>query len=252
MLPDAFHLLHQGLPRQAPGSDASTRRAIELLPALPRNPRVLDLACGPGAHTLVLAKTLHTRVTAIDIHEPFLDQLNKSAAERGLASLIETRNISMDALDSLLSPNSVDLIWCEGGIYLLGVSAALRDWRRFLRQDGVVSFTECTWLTDDPPAEATEFWETAYPAMTTVAGNVASARKEGYEIVASFALPPEDWWAEYYSPLRNRIGNVRGRATTDLELQSVLDNTEREIDLYERHSQGYGYVFYLAQIKQGG
>ncbi|MET9663622.1 transferase, partial [Streptomyces sp. NPDC006510] len=40
---EAFFSLHHGLPRQSPGSDATTRRLLALTGLLPRRPRVLDL-----------------------------------------------------------------------------------------------------------------------------------------------------------------------------------------------------------------
>lgn len=250
MVSDAFYLLHKDLARQGPGSEASTRHAIRRLPGMPAKPRVLDVACGPGAQTLVLAQSLRTRITAIDIHQPFLDQLNETATELGLSDLVETRNHSMEALDSLVPAASVDLIWCEGAVYLLGVAAALRSWRRLLTPGGVVAFTECTWLTENPPPDAAAFWAAAYPAMTTVAGNTAAAQREGYKIVSFFPLPAGDWWEDYYSPLRQRIGRLRNRAAADPDLRAVLDETELEIDLYERYGDSYGYVFYLAQKRR--
>ena len=52
---EAFFALHHGLPRQGPGSDATTRRLLELAGPLPEQPRTLDLGCGPGRSALLLA-----------------------------------------------------------------------------------------------------------------------------------------------------------------------------------------------------
>ena len=79
---DALFRLFETLPRQGPGSAACTREALQRLPALPTAPRVLDLGCGTGASTLVLAATLRTSVIAVDIHQPFLDQLRAAAQAR--------------------------------------------------------------------------------------------------------------------------------------------------------------------------
>ena len=53
----AIALLHQGLPREGPGDDGCTREALRRLPELRPEAVVLDLGCGPGGQTLVLAKT---------------------------------------------------------------------------------------------------------------------------------------------------------------------------------------------------
>jgi methylase of polypeptide subunit release factors len=62
------------LPREGPGDDASTECALRLLQHLPPRPRILDIGSGPGAQTLVLARATGGTVTAIDVHQPFLDE----------------------------------------------------------------------------------------------------------------------------------------------------------------------------------
>ena len=177
---EAFFTLHSGLPREGPGSDASTLEAINRLPGLPESPRVLDLGCGPGRQTLVLARTLKVPVVAIDVHQRFLDQLTSAAAKADLADYVKTRKISMDALD--YPEESINLIWSEGAAYIIGVSRALSLWRPLLRPGGLLAFTEATWLTDNPSPEAAAFWEKEYPDITTIAGNLrrAEAEKRGY------------------------------------------------------------------------
>ena len=64
----AFFTLHEDLPRQAPGSDATTRRLPEMAGPLPEHPRVLDAGCGPGRATLLLAEEAGAHVTAVDLH----------------------------------------------------------------------------------------------------------------------------------------------------------------------------------------
>ena len=131
---EALFRLFETLPRQGPGSDACTREALRRLPALPAAPRVLDLGCGTGASTLVLAATLRTSVIAVDIHQPFLDQLRATAQARGLAPLIETR--CADIRSPGVPPGSIDLLWSEGALYLLGFEQGLRLWRPLLAPGG--------------------------------------------------------------------------------------------------------------------
>src|ERR1700754_1662301 len=80
---DAFFALHHGLPRQSPGSDATTRRLLALAAPLPAHPRALDLGCGPGRAALLLAGDAGAHVTAVDLHQPFLDELRSAAAAPG-------------------------------------------------------------------------------------------------------------------------------------------------------------------------
>ena len=241
MTDDALFRLFEGLPRQGPGSDACTREALRRLPALPARPRVLDLGCGAGRQTLVLAEVLQTKVVAVDLHRPFLDQLEAAARERGLAQLIETRRADMAALD--VPPASVDLLWSEGAIYLLGFEDGLRRWRPWLAPGGLAAVTECSWLGEARSDEATAFWREAYPAMGSVADNLARAERAGFAVCDWFALPPSAWWDDFYTPLLARIAELAPDA--DPALAAVIAETEHEIDFYRRHHDVYGYVFYL-------
>ena len=240
---DSLHALHDPIPRGAPGSDASTRRAIAHLPDLSPSPRILDVGCGKGKQTLVLARSFESLILGIDTHQPYLDHLDHTASEAGLGHLVETRNLPMEALD--YPPESVRLIWAEGAVYILGVPTALQLWRPMLKAGAVIAFSELTWLTSDPAVEAAEFWRTHYPGMETLSGNRGRIESKGYETLETFTVPNEDWWAEYYAPLQERIDLLRPRGTGDPDLAAVLEMAECEIDLFTRHHDSYGYTFYL-------
>jgi len=238
-----FFELHAGLPREGPGDDASTERALRLLPHLPARPRVLDVGCGPGAQTLVLARTTGGSVTAVDLHQPFLDELIQRARAAGLAENIHPLRASMDALP--FEPESFDLIWSEGSIYLMGFERGLRAWQPFVRHGGYVVVSELSWLAGDPPAPAREFWNEAYPAMQPSAENRAVVERCGYEPVGDFVLPKSAWLDDYYAPLTRRIDTFEHEHANDPAALKFLADERREIELFHAHGDTYGYVFYL-------
>jgi len=90
--------------------------------------------------------------------------------------------------------------------------------------------TECTWFTENQPEEARAFWHLNYPTMGTVAQNVSQAEALGLDAIDSFPLPTAAWWDNYYTPLLDRIAALRPTASGDLI--GVLDETEREINMY--------------------
>jgi serine/threonine-protein kinase HipA len=240
---EAFFTLHQDIPREGPGSDAATRQAISRLPDLPESPVVLDIGCGPGKQTLVLARELGVPITAIDMHQPFLDQLDRAVAQSGPADLITIRRADMGDLD--YPPDSVDLIWAEGSIFIVGFKAGLMNWSRFLKPGGMVVASELTWLTGDPPDEVFQYLSAVYPPMTDIAGNISLAAEAGFSVIDHFVLPSEDWFTEYLTPLTERAGTLRARAATDPDLAQVLDEHDQEADMCRRHGDSFGYVFYL-------
>jgi SAM-dependent methyltransferase len=242
---EALFTLHRDLPREGPGSDEATRAAIRRLRPLPRSPRVLDLGCGPGKQTLVLARELRTKILAVDFHQPYLEQLRASAAQEGLSDLIGPRLGDMESLED--EPGSVDLIWSEGAIYIVGFGRGLRLWRPILKDLGMIVASEATWLTDDPPQEVLAFWKQEYPGMCTVEDNIRIANEAGYEVFDHFVLPQSAWWDEYYDPLAKRSEMLRSDAGSNPDLQVVLDETDVEMDMCRRFGDCYGYVFYLMQ-----
>jgi len=246
---DRLRELFRGLPRGGPGSDAATAEALARLGRLPPAPRVLDIGCGPGRQALVLAHRSGGHVTAVDVDPTNLSRLADAAADQGLADRIVAREADMRALP--FQPGSFDLIWSEGAAYIMGFAAALAAWRPFLETGGAMAVTELTWLVDRPPAPAAAFWAANHPAMATVGENCAAAEAAGYRIVDTFALPAAAWWDEYYDPLSARAAELRRRHGGDMAWVRLLDAVEAEIDLYRRHAEAYGYVFYLLRRKPG-
>jgi serine/threonine-protein kinase HipA len=84
--------------------------------------------------------------------------------------------------------------------------------------------------------------------MAGIEQNVERARAAGFEVVDHFALPPAAWWDEYYIPLEERMARLAPDAGP--ELAAVIDETRREIELYRRHRDSYGYVFYLLRRRR--
>jgi cyclopropane fatty-acyl-phospholipid synthase-like methyltransferase len=243
---EAFFRLFSNLPRQGPGSDDSTREALRRLPRLPSEPRVVDLGCGPGRQTLVLAQELQVPITAVDNHAPFLVELEAEAERRGLRHLVRTRCADFSQLDD--GPGSFDLLWSEGAIYHLGWTGGLDRWRPLLTSGGLMAVTEATWLTEKPPPEAADFWREAYPSMGTIATNAYVARDAGYRVLDTFTLPDSAWWDDYYRPLQARMAALRTEAVNDPALAEVIASAAREIELYTRFGSSYGYVFYLLRV----
>jgi ubiquinone/menaquinone biosynthesis C-methylase UbiE len=242
---DLFFELHQDIPREGPGEAASTRRAFALMNGLPSQPRILDIGCGPGMQTLELARISAGSILAIDTHAPFLEALARRASREGLAKQISVRNQSMFALG--FEPGSFDVIWSEGAIYIIGFEKGLREWKPFLKNGGYLAVTELSWLKPDPPAEVKTFWQENYPHIQTREENLALLQKAGYRAVGHFTLPESAWWQDYYNPSEKRIAMLTEKYRDNDEALAFLDISQREIDLYRRYSEWYGYVFYVMQ-----
>ena len=156
-----FFEMFTGLPRQGPGDAASTLRALALVPGIGPETRVLDVGCGTGLQTRVLARNSPARFVAIDNHPPFVQELNRQAHALGIGDRLEGRVADMRQLD--FAPGSFDLIWSEGSIYVIGFEAGLREWRRLLVPGGHVAVTEACWTKPGAPPDCAAFWAQEYP-----------------------------------------------------------------------------------------
>ena len=63
--------------------------------------------------------------------------------------------------------------------------------------------------------------------------------------VSHFVLPKSGWWNDYYHPLVKKIEFLKIKHATHKEVLAQLEEEEREIELYQKFSDYYGYVFYL-------
>ncbi|WP_328659979.1 bifunctional class I SAM-dependent methyltransferase/N-acetyltransferase [Streptomyces sp. NBC_00334] len=235
----AFFALHHDLPRQGPGSDATTRHALETAGPLPEHPRVLDAGCGPGRSALLLAEEAGAHVTAVDLHQPYLDGLAAEAARRGLGDRITPVNCSMDQVP--FPDHSFDVIWAEGSVYTIGFDVALRAWRRLLAPGGVLVVTEMEWTVPSPAAPVRAYWDAVYP-LRTHAANTDAAQAAGYRLHAHRVLPESDWWDEYYTPLTQRMDRADPQHPG---MPQALAAHRTEIDMRREHGGDYHYAVYI-------
>ena len=113
-LPSDWDARHRAAALGAPDEPASFVR--ELLPLLPTG-RALDLACGAGRHTLLLAAR-QQEVTAVDSSSAGLETLERLARDAGLAV---NRKRSSEKI--VASRQGVDLIHADLEQAILGVGS---------------------------------------------------------------------------------------------------------------------------------
>ncbi len=244
-LTEVFFEVQRGLPRQGPGSEACTLRALGWCVGLPKAPAVLDVGCGPGMQTLALARVTSGRITAVDLYEEYLDQLREDAARAGLTEQIAIVQADMARLP--FAESNFDLIWAEGSAYIMGFAEALRAWRPLLRPGGYLAATELVWLQEDPPRAVAAFFQNEYPAMAYVDRVATLFGATGYELIDRFNLPDSSWWDDYYGPLEAKLPDLEAAYAGDPEALEVVDGTRREIKMRREYPEVYGYAFFVAR-----
>jgi len=233
--------LHLGLERLGPGDTNYSNHILSLITELPTNPRIADIGCGTGAGTLFLADRLKSKVRAVDFSREFLDELENRAKQRGVEHLIETIECDMGSLD--WEPETIDLLWSEGAAYILTFEGALKAWRPLVVENGIAIISEMNYFTSNVPEPVRVYMQNAYPTIGTESENSDIVNSSGFEILGIHRLPSKAWWDNYYGPLRENMNSLKD--SKDSIMQSVINETEEEMKLFEKYHEYYGYSFYI-------
>lgn len=104
--------------------------------------RVLDIGCGPGVATCVLAQQFRSAtVVAVDSSPTMLEHAAARAARLGPAARVETRRVDLpDAVDTL---GRADVAWASMVLHHVGEErAVLRELRELLVPSGLLAVVE--------------------------------------------------------------------------------------------------------------
>lgn len=227
---NAFYTLYQNLDREGPGEPADVAWAAGVVGLAP-DARICDAGCGSGADIpALLAAAPEGRITAVDSHRPFIDEL--------LLRIDADPRVTAYKGNMAKLKGPYDLIWSAGALYFLGIGKGLKAWRPALAKGGAVAFSEPCLFSHTPSDAARAFWA-EYPGVTDAAGIDARVRAAGYQTIATRRLSDAAWEA-YYQPLEARIAMLR--PTADAALAEVLDASQTEIDSFRAAKSETGYL----------
>ncbi|WP_418114895.1 MerR family transcriptional regulator [Vibrio scophthalmi] len=229
-----FYRIFDPLERRGPGSESDTLAALRKVPMKPS--QILEIGCGQGIATRLLAQQCDAQITAIDNDEEAIKALQASNQEH--AEQIHFECASMTDLP--YAERSFDLIWSEGSAYIMGVENAFKQWRPLLNQGGVLVLSDLVWSTDDANETAKAFWGSEYPDMTTVETRIKQAKAAGYQLVDTFPISDAAWEA-YYQPLSQQVAALKD----ELPNSQAIKDIERELAAYTQRNQQFDYQMFI-------
>jgi len=219
---EIYFEIFESLPRQSPGDDESTQKASQKLTELPEHPEILDVGCGTGKQTLVLANLSPGKITTLDNHPPFIETLKRDIRRSGYADRI--RCIVEDMNSMKFPEESFDVIWSEGAAYITGFKKALEAWKLLLRPKGYMVISELVWFREGTQPEIRDFFTREYPDMKYYKSHYPIIKSAGYEVIGYFPLPDKSWWTDYYMPAEKIIDEMRLKHQGNKKAQKIFDS----------------------------
>ena len=238
-----FHLNSN---RQGPGSTEITKAALEII-GCGKNPglRIADIGSGTGRQTLDIAKATCGHVKAVDLFPRFLEKLKRRSRKAGMDDQIKIIKASMDDLP--LREESLDILWSEGAIYIMGFKKGLEYWRQFIKPEGFIAVTDVVWLTDERPKEIEEFWTNEYPEIDSIENKKKIFENAGYELIGYITLPENCWTDEYYAPMQKRYDSFAKKHGETEEVKALMDAHRHEAEMYDKYGEHYSYGCFIGK-----
>ncbi|MBO4349330.1 MAG: class I SAM-dependent methyltransferase [Proteobacteria bacterium] len=236
---------HIGLDRQGPGSSEVINQALGFLGSPDQFGEIADLGCGTGGQTMILAEHLPGKITGLDMFPSMIGVFNSNAKKKNLENRVKGIVGNMENLP--FQQNSLDLIWSEGAIDNIGFREGLSHWRNFLKPSGFLAVSCPSWLTKEHPAEVEQFWSDAGSHLDPIEKNIGIMLDCGYAFIAAFVLPENCWTDNYFYPREKAIQTLLRKYNHSETMKVYAEINRREVDLYMKYKQHYGYVFYIGK-----
>jgi ubiquinone/menaquinone biosynthesis C-methylase UbiE len=231
--------------RQGPGSPEATLKALSFIDNLNNESSIIDIGCGTGGQTMVLAQNAPGNFKGLDMFPKFIDLFNANAKKNNLQERV--KGIVGTMMELPYKDEEFDLIWSEGAIYNIGFEKGVNYWNRFLKKGGYIAITEACWFTETRPEEINSFWNDAYPEIDTISNKMDQLQKAGYVPVASFILSENCWIENFYEPQSNIQEEFLKKHPGNQNAENLVEEMKHEVEMYNKYKEFYGYVFFIGR-----
>ncbi|MCF2859994.1 MerR family transcriptional regulator [Pseudoalteromonas sp. SMS1] len=235
-----FMTVYNALEQWGPGSTQDTLKALKAVP--PPVCEILEIGCGKGLATQVLAQHTPANITAIDNEQSALDALVNRFKQTNLLGRLSLQCLSMTQLHTL--EKRFDLLWAEGSAYIMGVTHALNTWAPLLTPRGTLVFSDLVWHTSSPSNQAKDFWSKEYADMQPLANRLRQIEQSGFNVITHFSQSNQAW-LNYYQPLEKRVQTLK----PSMPFSAALNDLEAEINVCTQFAHEFGYHFFIVEKK---
>lgn len=229
---ELMNLLSRQMERSTAGSEDTARRVMQMCGRISAGKA---LFCGDDLFTpRLIGESTGAAVTAA-FHEDF----RVEAAERaGLNALLA------GIYEIPVMEGGWDFVWYNGGAEPDGVTRRLEQLRGSLKKGAVAVYRTLCWLIDPSPDTKcyAERWFGRPEPLDRV---VREAKECGFDILDFYISPKTDWIGGLYQPVTELIRKYEG---SDEETTGIGE-INKEIYMFDLHSEEYSYVYYILRCK---
>lgn len=223
--------------RSTAGSEDTARRVLQMCGSKkPQN----ALFFGDDIFTpQLIAKETGARVLATFGEEQRVD----AAAKAGL----DARRVG--AFEITSTDGGWDMIWYNGLTEPDGIARHLELLRDSLSAGGVAVYRTLCWLID-PSLDTKGFVEHRFGRPVHLDEVLREAKEQKFTVEDFYISPRSDWKQSFYEPLSELVQTYEnGRESTDSDVAAGVGEINREIYMFDLHSEEYSFVYYVLREK---
>lgn len=192
--------------------------ALSRIPKI-NSPKILDMGCGTGITTLLLADISGSTVYAFDIDLLCISFLKEKIENQNLSDRVSAEVNSASNLD--FETNTFDIILAEGLLNIIGFEKGLSIAKKYLKNNAF-------FIIHDELKNQIEKTEII--------------KRNSFELIYYSELDDNVWWNDYYKCLENKINSCKDKA-----LLGFFKNDLTEIEMFRKDPSPFKSVYYILQ-----
>lgn len=228
----------------APYSYHTTMKALSFIERISRARKIADVGSGTGIQTVTLYEATQTQIVAIDFVPEFIEELKSELDHQKLNDYICP--VFSSSYNLPFGYGELDILWSEYAASEIGFECAVNEWSKYLRVEGYMVVCAYCWLTKNRPDEISDYLKESKTDIYPIADRIMQFQEAGFLPVAHFIMPDECWW-NYYCSLEENFNNFLEKHQDNENAQLLVRKIDREINLFEKYGQYYGYVFFIGK-----
>jgi len=193
-------------------------KAISIIPII-ENPRILDVGCGSGVPTLMIAEKFNGKITAVDTDTKSIDIFREKVENLNLANRVFLTVNSL--FDIKVKNNQYDLILAEGLLNVIGFQKGFLRIVKLLKRKGFI-------IIHDEFQNQNE--------------KIEFIKNNDCKILELFVLDEQIWWNDYFKCLEKEISSISNK-----ELLNLFKSDLLEIKLFRKNPSNYISTYYIIE-----